>query len=481
MNFLSFSQSALAEAVIDTRRRSLELLGDLDENQLLGPRLPIVNPPLWEMGHLAWFGEKWVLRHAGDRPPLRSASDALFDSSAVPHDTRWQLPLPSRAATIDYMTQVQERILDVVHRGPTAEEAYFILLSVFHEDMHGEAFLSTRQTLGYSRPRLSPPGGCAIDQTGGGSDGAGPLPGDVQIPGGTFHLGANPDEPFVFDNEKWAHPIRLEPFAIARAPTTQAEFAAFVADDGYRRAELWSPPGWRWRQAGDVSHPMHWRREGDDWLRRDFDRWLPLEPHRPVIHVNWYEAEAYCRWAGRRLATEAEWEAAAAASGLNSRARSADDSQSRLSLRESSATFAARKETMARPVLAHGSLDLCASKGRFPWGDDPPNETRARLDGYHLGCCDVAELPAGDSHFGCRQLIGNVWEWTASDFLPYPGFVADPYRDYSQPWFGTHKVLRGGAWMTRSRLIRNTWRNFYQPDRRDVWAGFRTCHYFVRP
>jgi iron(II)-dependent oxidoreductase len=452
LNLLSISQTTLAKAVIDTRQRSLELLRDLDEDQLLGTRLPVVNPLLWEMGHLAWFGEKWVLRHAGKRPPLRSDADSLFDSSAVPHDTRWDLPLPPRAATMDYMNQVRERILDVVHRGPTAEEAYFILLSVFHEDMHGEAFLYTRQTLGYSRPRLSPPGerdeGRGMRDEGKNHDRIsssliprpsslkeGPLPGDVQIPGGTFHFGAGRDEPFVFDNEKWAHPVPLRPFAIARAPVTQAEFAAFVADDGYRRAELWGPAGWRWRQAGEVLHPMHWRREGNSWLRRDFDRWLPLEPHRPVIHVNWYEAEAYCRWAGRRLPTEAEWEAAAAASGN----------------------------------------DLSAPKRRFPWGDEPPNPTQARLDGYSLGCCNVADLPAGDSHFGCRQMIGNVWEWTASDFLPYPGFVADPYREYSQPWFGTHKVLRGGAWTTRSRLLRNTWRNFYQPDRRDVWAGFRTC------
>lgn len=450
MNPSSFSQTALAEAVVDTRRRSLELLGDLDDDQLLGPRLPIVNPLLWEMGHLAWFGEKWVLRQAGNPPPLRSDADVLYDSSAVPHDTRWSLPLPSREATIDYMTQVQEQILDVVRRGPSEEEAYFILLSVFHEDMHGEAFLYTRQTLGYARPRLSPPEGCAIDLPEGGASrrhpegegvdlagpgGAGPLPGDVEIPGGTFYLGADRAEPFVFDNEKWAHPIALAPFAIARAPVTQAEFAAFVSDGGYRRAELWSTAGWRWRHTGEVLCPMYWRRESNDWLRRDFDRWLPLEPHRPVIHVNWFEAEAYCRWAGRRLPTEAEWEAAAAAS----------------------------------------DADLSARKRRYAWGDEPPNRGRAQLDGYGLGCCDVADIAAGESNFGCRQLIGNVWEWTASDFLPYPGFVADPYRDYSQPWFGTHKVLRGGAWMTRSRLIRNTWRNFYQPDRRDVWAGFRTC------
>jgi iron(II)-dependent oxidoreductase len=411
------------------------LLGDLDEDQLLGPRLSIVNPLLWEMGHLAWFGEKWVLRHSGKRPPIRSDADALYDSAAVRHDTRWDLPLPTRAKTMDYMNRVHEGILDVVERGPTEEEKYFILLSVFHEDMHGEAFLYTRQTLGYSLPRLSPPAASVRNKMAGPSAGAGSIAGDVEIPGGTFHLGAGSDEPFVFDNEKWAHPVELRPFAIARAPVTQAEFAAFVADDGYTRSDLWSPAGWHWRQASDVFNPMHWQREGNEWFRRDFDQWLPLEVHRPVIHVNWYEAEAYCHWTGRRLPTEAEWEAAAAASGH----------------------------------------DLSAPKHRFPWGDEDPNETRAHLDGYNLGCCDVADHPAGDSHFGCRQMIGNVWEWTASDFLPYPGFVIDPYREYSKPWFGTHKVLRGGAWMTRSRLMRNTWRNFYQPDRRDVWAGFRTC------
>jgi iron(II)-dependent oxidoreductase len=421
----------LAEWVRDARQRTLELIADLGDDQLLGPRLPIVNPLLWEVGHLAWFAERWVLRHAGRRPPLRADADALYDSSAVPHETRWDLPLPSRAATLEYMRQVQERVLDVLDRGPNRQETYFILLALYHEDMHGEAFLYTRQTLAYPPPHLTATGrgGEPANQDGGA------WPGDVFVPGGTFALGAAPDEPFVFDNEKWAHPVSLRPFAIARAVVTQGEFAAFVSADGYRRPELWSPAGWRWRQAAGAEGPLYWQRQAQGWLRRDFDRWLPLEPHRPVLHVNWYEADAYCRWAGRRLPTEAEWEAAASAS----------------------------------------SPDLAGPKRRFPWGDAPPDTTRARLDGHALGCCDVAELPAGDSACGCRQMIGNVWEWTADDFGPYPGFTADPYQDYSQPWFGTHKVLRGGAWMTRARLLRNTWRNFYKPDRRDVWAGFRTC------
>jgi iron(II)-dependent oxidoreductase len=230
----------------------------------------------------------------------------------------------------------------------------------------------------------------------------------------------------VFDNEKWAHEVEVKPFAIARAATTQAEFAAFVDDGGYSQRDLWSADGWRWRSAAGAEHPVYWRRGAGGWQRRDFDRWVDLEPHRPVIHVCWHEAQAFCRWAGRRLPTEPEWEAA-------------------------------------------------AGPRRFPWGDAPPTPERANLDWRAMGCLDVGALPGGDSAFGCRQMIGNVWEWTSSEFLPYPGFVADAYRDYSQPWFRTHNVLRGGAWTTRSRLIRNTWRNFYPPDRRDVLAGFRTC------
>jgi iron(II)-dependent oxidoreductase len=155
--------------------------------------------------------------------------------------------------------------------------------------------------------------------------------------------------------------------------------------------------------------------------------------------VSWHEAEAYCRWAKRRLPTEAEWELAAAGA----------------------------------PDAGGASID--ARMRRFPWGDAAPTPDLANLDGRALGCIDVAALPAGDSAFGCRQMIGNVWEWTGTTFHPYPDFTPDMYKDYSQPLFGNTKVLRGGAWTTRSRLIRNTWRNYYGPDRNDVLAGFRTC------
>ena len=236
----------------------------------------------------------------------------------------------------------------------------------------------------------------------------------------------------MFDNEKWAHPVHVAPFAIARTAVTQGEFAAFVDDGGYTRRDLWCDDGWQWRVSSDARQPLYWRRGSrGDWERRVFDRWQPLDADHAMIHVNWFEAEAYCRWAGRRLPNEAEWECAA----------------------------------------AHASPPR-----RFPWGDASPHPDRARLEGARLDVGSVDACPAGDTPSGVRQMFGNVWEWTATAFAPYPGFVADPYAEYSQPWFDDrHMVLRGGCWATRARLLRNTWRNFYPRDRRDVFAGFRTC------
>ena len=413
-------------------RGTIALVADLHAEQLLGPRLSIVNPLLWEIGHVAWFQEKWVLRHVGKRPPLRADADALYDSAAVPHDVRagtCRCLLAMRPCAIcgrcaiGYSNKSSGSLVKSC-RISCSYRSFTRICTLKRSSTRGKRIAirhcrRTGQPLAWRAPHF---------------------PETAVIPGGTFLLGAAPDEPFVFDNEKWAHAVEVQPFRIARAAVTQAEFAAFVEDGGYQRMELWCPEGRRWQERVGAQHPMYWRRApGGGWLRRQFDQWLPLEPHRPVLHVNWYEADAFCRWAGRRLPTETEWEVAATAEPKN------------------------------------GGQSLGSRKRRYPWGDEFPTSRHANLNGSAPGCMPVNGLPDGDSAFGCRQMIGNVWEWTSSDFLPYPGFVADPYKEYSQPWFGTHKVLRGGCWTTQARLLRNTWRNFYTPDRRDVWAGFRTC------
>ena len=428
--------SKLIDQLTEARSRTLALVEDLTDAQLMGPRLAIVNPLLWEIGHVAWFQEKWTLRHLLKQEPIREDGDRLYDSAAVAHDTRWDLPLPSRKETLRYMEEVLARIIESLQSRQPEDGAYFYQLGLRHEDMHDEAFTYTRHTLGYPPPRLSAEAGKEPPSPQGEG---GALSGDAEVPGGTFLLGATPEMPFVFDNEKWSHPVQVRAFRVARAATTNAEFAAFVEEGGYQRREWWSQPGWEWREQVGAEHPVYWKRESaNQWMRRHFNQCRRLEENLPVIHVNWYEADAYCRWAGRRLLTEPEWEMAA-----------------------------------SQRFQSDGTIS--EDKRRFPWGDEPPNCRLANLDWQAMGCVEVGALAEGDSPSGCRQMIGNVWEWTATDFLPYPGFVVDPYKEYSQPWFGTHKVLRGGCWSTRSRLIHNTWRNYYAPDRRDVLAGFRTA------
>ena len=324
---------------------------DLDGERELGPKLPIVNPPRWEIGHVGWFQEWWCLRDAReDRASILAGADRLYNSATVAHDSRWALPLPSFRETLAYRDEITERLVERVRRGDA--DPYFVRLAVRHEDMHAEAFHYTRQTLAYPEPdaavRALEPG----------------IHGDVEFAGGLFRLGAMPEDGFVFDNEKWSHPLVLEPFRISRRCVTNAEYQEFVRSGG-------NPPRY-WRN-GEV---------------RRFDRWVPRVPDEPVMHVSWHDAQAYCAFAGRRLPTEAEWECAA----------------------------------------LHG------------------------LEG-----------------------TGQVWEWTASDFLPYPGFVRDPYKEYSEPWFATHKVLRGGSFATPARIARPRFRNFYTPERADMFCGFRTC------
>jgi iron(II)-dependent oxidoreductase len=395
----------------DARERTLSLVADLTGEQFTVPMLEIINPFLWEIGHVAYFAEFWTLRQLFGEEPIIANADDLYDSAKIPHDARWSLPLPDRAATLAFMRAQLERLCARAEDAANMPQApYFYNLALFHEDMHAEALVYTRQTLGYSWPlersteRLEGLGGPSRAQ--GDTD-----LGDAHIAGGTYRIGSTPVDGFVFDNEKWAHEVELAPFDIARTTVTNAQFAAFVQDGGYRKREFWSDEGWAWRVKANAERPRYW----EHGMRRHFDTLVPLRDYDPVMHVTWHEAQAYCAWAGRRLPTEAEWEIAASGAPI-----------------------------------------------------------RGNLDGSYGDVCDVRLFAESESRYGCRQMIGNVWEWTQSLFEPYPGFAPDPYKEYSEPWFGTHYVLRGGAWSTRARLVTTRWRNFYRPHRSDIITGFRT-------
>lgn len=418
----------LAAALRDARKYTLGVYGHLADADWSVPYLRIINPPIWETGHVAWFQEYWCLRHGhGDPLPATRIhdADAYYDSRAVPHATRWHLAHPTRDAVGAYLEHVlADTLTDLAARAPG--EHYFHQLALFHEDMHHEAMLMTLHTLGLPAPSFYPLS--PVRDRGAPARGT-----DVALPGGTFLLGARPDsERFVFDNEKWSHAVGIAPFRIASSCVTNAEFLEFVASDGYADRRWWSAAGWRWIRGEGRAAPRDWVRDGNGWAQRWFASVGPLDPDAPVVCVGWHEADAWCRWAGRRLPTEGEWEYA------------------------------------ARYGLAPDVDDL-------PWEPDDNDLSAAVLDCRQLHPAASDGVAGGHSKAGLRHLLGNVWEWTATPLHPFPAFTPDPYQEYSAPWFYDHKVMRGGSFATRSRMITTRFRNFYLPERCDVFAGFRTC------
>ncbi|HEX4235664.1 MAG TPA: selenoneine synthase SenA [Caldimonas sp.] len=381
---------ALADALRDARATTLARTMDVDDAAWRVPQHSGVNPVAWELGHLAWFAEFWILRgpHAlGDdgfvvarKPPAIAGPDAIFDSARLPHADRWHVELPSRGELVRRLDRQLAACLDRVPGDESDDAAnYFHRLALFHEDMHGEAFTWLRATLGWPAPAGTPPLPALAASA------------PLAMAGGELVLGHAASAPgFAFDNEEPALAVRVTAFEIDATPVTNAEFARFVDAGGYDDPVLWPGAAGAWCARHPHPHPERWRRsDGGSWLMRWFDRWQPLALEAPVIHVSAWEAEAYCHWAKRRLPTAAEWE------------------------------YAARDP-------------------RLRWGK-------------------------------------SVWEWTADAFRPYPGFVAGPYADYSKPWFGDHRELRGGAFATHARLHDPRYRNFFVADRNDVFAGFRTA------
>jgi iron(II)-dependent oxidoreductase len=405
----------LLDHIVDARSWTLALFDEIDEGDLIGPQLAIVNPPLWEVAHVGWFWERWILRHCGGLPSNITSTDpdALYNSAAVEHHGRWRSVLLPRGPVLDYLASTHEQVLEAVAKnGQDPELNYFAQLSLYHEDMHVESLLFTRQTLGHSRPANLPARPQGIPTR--------PLASqDMHVKGGDVPIGAPRDTEFVFDNEKWEHLVRVKDFQIASLATSELEFAEFVNSGGYQTREWWCTEGWAWRVSEDAKHPVYWRGGATSgWEVREFEDWRPLRTDLPVMHVNWYEAQAWCRWAGRRLPTEAEWETA---------------------------------------------CKQCMQRGANP---------ASHMDLKFAGCAPVLEMP-GPAR--CQFLGGNVWEWTDCSFEPFDGFDIDPYREYSEPWFGTHKVQRGGCFSTRSRMMRPTLRNFLVPESRDRFSGFRSC------
>jgi iron(II)-dependent oxidoreductase len=424
------TKTELLEELDRTDRRTLELLDSLDDEQLNVPYEPGINPPVWELGHAAFFYEYFVLRALDHTGPAMPGYDEIWDSFEIKHSDRWKEGVvPNKATTLDYYRRTIDSVRKrIEERDLTPTDHYLYKYSIFHQHMHIESMIWSRQTLGYA----SPPGS-NVPREGAVSDAM--AAGDAQVAGGSYTIGLPADSEqratthFGFDNEKPQFEMEIGSFKISKTLVSNREFLEFVEDAGYENPELWSCGGRQWLATCRRIQPRYWTQSSDgSWLHQRFDRQQDLPLDVPVMHVTFWEAEAFARWAGRRLSTEFEWEAAA---------RGAD-----------------------------GRL--------YPWGSEPDGSS-VDMDGTSLGLLPVTALQDGAAPSGCLQMIGTAWEWTTSQFLPYNGYCVDMYPYMSTLQFGDHKVARGGSCATSSCLIRNTYRQAYQPFRDDVFTGFRTC------
>lgn len=410
----------------EARQRTHELLAPLDDERLTTQYDTLMSPPVWDYAHIGVLEELWLVQRLSGAPPLDEELLHTYNAIETPRVVRGRRQLLDRTRAAAYLAEVRRRTLalleeiDLEADDPLLRDGFVYDLILQHEHQHDETILQTLQlTPGRYRDHLPDlPDGRAVE------------PDMVCVPAGRYPIGSDSHEPY--DNEHPCHETELAAFRIDRFPVSNGEYLHFMVNGGYEREELWSADGWEWHFIFGIEAPEHWTRSGGGWSTKRFGHLLPVDPRLPVSHVSWFEAEAYAKWAGKRLPTELEWEVAAAWDPAASRPR------------------------------------------RYPWGNDPPTPDLANLDHRLLSPAPVGAYPRGSSALGCEQMLGDLWEWTSSDFLPYPGFEAFPYSEYSEPFFGSEfKVLRGGSWATRPRVARNTFRNWDSRLKRQIFAGFR--------
>ena len=446
---LASSREAIVEALAKTRLRTLDIVAPISESGLGEQHSPLMSPIAWDLGHIAEFEDLWLVERLGEVVG-ESALPETFDAMRTPRSRRGELDLPGRAAVLARLQDVRSRTLDTLRRADLSGSGNRLLESGFvyelvreHEAQHQETILQTISLMEsepyvpVSRRQFGPPDPVAVGEM-------------IDVPAGSFEMGA-PTGPFAYDNEFPRHTASTGAFEMGRFPVTNGEYLEFMASGGYDDPALWTEAGWNWKEAVGLAAPQYWRptafsgplssrgaaeaaRTGGTaaWERITSLGSEPLRANDPVIHVCHYEAEAYARFCGARLPTEAEWEKAAA--------WDPDSGE-------------------AHP---------------YPWGDRPPAAEHANLDGAAFGVAPVGAFPAGRSPVGCEQMLGDTWEWTSSSFRGYPGFRAYPYDEYSAVFFGDeYVVLRGASWATDGAVARNTFRNWDYPIRRQIFAGFR--------
>lgn len=415
------------------RGRTKRMIDPLDWDDLHRQHNDIMSPLVWDVGHVGNFEEYWLLREVDGRPAHDLRYDEMYNPFDNPRWIRGELPLLDRDEAIAYIDEVRGDALAILDKvdldngNPLLRDGYVFQMMIQHEAQHQETVLQALNM----RDDLQPYPLVKLD-----------LPGRsrtvddlerVRIEGGPFQLGID-ETTEAYDNERPSHTVEVATFSIDKFPVTNRRYAEFIDAGGYTNQQLWTDEGWAWRTGVDDEAPQGWTRKvGGGWLIRRFGHIVDLDSSEPVAHVSYFEAEAFAKWAGGRLPTEAEWEKAA--------------------------TWGPHA-TSAR---------------KYPWGNAAPTAGLANVGHVRWGSAPVGSFPAGASAYGVEQMLGDTYEWTSSEFAPYPGFSVFPYPEYSQVFFGDpeYRVLRGASWATSVDVTRSTFRNWDYRLRRQIFCGIR--------
>lgn len=431
----SDTNEPLEQALQTIRSRTFRMTDPLSHDDVHRQHNPLMSPIVWDMGHVANFEEFWLLREIDGRDPHDTNLDIMYNPFDNPRWVRAELPILDRAGATEYLNEVREEALGIMHRtdldpeAPLLRDGYVWSMVAQHEAQHQETVLQALDVRDDLAPyvlaatrRLPRRTAAADDQA------------RIHVPAGVFVMGTD-DHSAAYDNERPAHPVAVDEFWIDKYPVTVRRFDEFVSAGGYERPEYWSDEGWAWLQ--EVGHlaPQGWMPDlGGGWLVRRFGHVLALDPAEPVEHISFHEAEAFARFVGGRLPTEAEWEKAAA----------------------------------WNPATG--------STSTYPWGEALPTPDHANLGHVGWGPAPIGSYPAGASPTGVEQMLGDTYEWTTSFFDGYPGFTMFPYPEYSEVFFGEeYRVLRGASWATSRWVARSTFRNWDYPIRRQIFSGVRVA------
>ncbi|MDH3276945.1 MAG: ergothioneine biosynthesis protein EgtB [Nitrosopumilus sp.] len=422
-------KNQILEQFSATRNRTLELVKTLEKDDFIVQTAVYMSPPKWHIGHVSWIYEA-ILSKLDKNYKFYSKEfseylNSYYQQFGVPQDkgTRGIISRPTIDQIFQYFNNINQRVKNFINSKDLSDEEIRLISTGFHHEcQHQELLVYDLQHLlaDQYRPVRNSEKRIPIEIEGE----------STKIKGGLYSMGYNGDS-YCYDIEKPQHKVYLNDYQIDIFPITNKQYLEFISDGGYETYKYWLSDGWEMVKKNHWDSPMYWGKREDDWMVRDFLGFRKLNPNEPVCHVSYYEADAYCKWAGKRLPTEAEWEKAAC-----------------------------WNEAQQQKTI-------------YPWGNNLPTEQTANLlESYQWGCTEIGSYPKGISPYGCHQMIGDVWEWTSSDFMGYPGFKSG-FDEYNDKWFANQKVLRGGSFGTPKMSIRGSYRNFFRLDERWLFSGFR--------